>query len=196
LTIDAVEWYADLVLEHNVIPTPEQMRMAFRGEDGVYRGVIQDKAGMWVGTLSERGGLTWRRRTWSMEWGVVALPRDAQSLTLSNAEGFFISSHTQNREECWRWVTFLSEQPSFRLVPARRSLLASDGYEKEVGTEVATAARDSLANAVMISPRLAAFGDVIEETFFPAIEAILAKEATPEEAMLEAQRQAENLVGR
>jgi multiple sugar transport system substrate-binding protein len=195
LTIDAVEWYADLVFEHNVIPTPEQMRAAFPGNEGVYRGVFRGGAGLWGGTLSERGGLTWRGRTWTMEWGVVALPRDAQSMTLINAEGFFISSHTQNREACWRWVKFLSERPSYRLVPARRSVLASDAYENEVGTEVAIAARDSLTHAIMISPQLAAFGEVIEETFFPAIEAVLAQEATPEEALAEAQRQAENLVG-
>ena len=45
LTIDAVEWYADLVFEHNVIPTPEQMRAAFPGDDGVYRGVVRGEAG-------------------------------------------------------------------------------------------------------------------------------------------------------
>ena len=195
LTVEAVEWYADLVFRHNVIPTPEQMRTAFPGEDGAFRAVYRGGAGIWVGTLSERGGLTWRRRTWSMEWGVVSLPRDVQSLTLIEAEGFFISSHTQDREACWRWVKFLSERPSYRLVPARRSVLASDAYEKEVGTEVAIAARDSLANAVMVSPRLADFGEVIEETFFPAIEAVLAREATPEEALTSAQRQAEGLIG-
>jgi multiple sugar transport system substrate-binding protein len=195
LTVEAVEWYADLVFKHNVIPTPEQMRTAFPGEDGVFHGVFQGEAGMWAGTLSERGGMTWRRQTWPMEWGVVSLPRDVQSLTLIDAEGFFISSHTQNREACWRWVKFLSERPSYRLVPARRSVLASDAYEQEVGTEVAIAARDSLANAVMISPRLAGFGEVIEETFFPAIETVLAREATPEEALTSAQRQAESLIG-
>lgn len=196
LTVEAVEWYADLVLRHNVIPTPEQMRTAFPGEDGVFHAVSQGEAGMWVGTLSERGGMTWRRRPWPTEWGVVSLPRDVQSLTLIDAEGFFISSHTQDREACWRWVKFLSERPSYRLVPARRSVLASDAYEQEVGTEVAVAARDSLANAVMISPRLAGFGEVIEETFFPAIEDVLARKATPEEALTSAQRQAENLIGR
>jgi multiple sugar transport system substrate-binding protein len=195
LTIEAVEWYADLVFRHNVIPTPEQMRTAFPGEDGVFHAVSQNEAGMWVGALSERGGLTWRRRTWPVEWGVVGLPRDAQSMTLINAEGFFISSHTQDREACWRWVKFLSEQPSHRLAPARRSLLASDAYEQEASTEVANAARDSLANAVMLSPRVAAFGEVIEETFFPAIEAVLARQATPEEALTNAQRQAEILIG-
>jgi multiple sugar transport system substrate-binding protein len=194
LTIEAVEWYADLVFEHNVVPTPEQVRTAFPGDERGLRGVLQGKAGMWVGALSERGGLTWRRRSWSMEWGVVGLPRDARSLTLINAEGYLISSHTQHREACWNWVAFLSQQPSYRLVPARRSLLVADEYEQEVGAEVAMAARDSLDSAIMISPHLAAFAQVIEETFFPAVEAVLAQEARPEEALTSAQHEAERLI--
>jgi multiple sugar transport system substrate-binding protein len=195
LTIDAVEWYADLVFEHNVIPTPEQQRRAFPGENGVYQGIFQGKVGMWVGALSERGGLTWRRQTWPMEWGVVPLPGDVQSMTLISAEGYFISSQTQHREACWQWIAFLGEQSPNRLAPARKSLIETDVYADAVGEEVAAAARDSLENAVMISPQLAAFGEVIEETFSPAIEAVLAEEAMPEEAMLKAQEQAENMIG-
>ncbi|MBN1812271.1 MAG: sugar ABC transporter substrate-binding protein [Anaerolineae bacterium] len=193
LTIDAVEWYADLVLDHNVIPTPDQMREAFPGGQGVSQAIRFGRIGMWVDSLSERGGQDWRRN-WDMEWGVVGLPRDLQSITLIGTEGYFISSHTQNREACWRWVSFLSEQPPSRMAPARRSTLESDAYEQEAGSEVAAAARDSLGNAVMISPRLAAFGEVLEETFFSAIDAILEEGATTEEALAVAQGEAEYLL--
>ena len=47
----------------------------------------------------------------------------------------------------------------------------------------------------MISPRLAAFGEVLEETFFPAIEAVLDESATPGEALAVAQSEAELLLG-
>jgi multiple sugar transport system substrate-binding protein len=193
LTVEAVEWYADLVLDHNVIPTPEQMRGAFPGSRGVSEAIRLGRIGMWVDSLSERGGQDWRR-SWDMEWGVAGLPRDLQSITLIGTEGYFISSHTQNREACWRWVSFLSQQPPSRMAPARRLILESGAYEQEVGSEVAAAARDSLGNAVMISPRLAAFGEVLEETFFPAIDAILEESATPEEALAAAQGEAECLL--
>jgi multiple sugar transport system substrate-binding protein len=194
LTVEAVEWYADLVLDHNVIPTPEQMRGTFPGSRGVSEAIRLGRIGMWVDSLSERGGQDWRRN-WDMEWGVVGLPRDLQSITLIGTEGYFTSSHTQNREACWRWVSFLSQQPPSRMAPARRSILESGAYEQEVGSEVAAAARYSLGNAVMISPRLAAFGEVIEETFFPAIDAILDESATPKEALTAAQGEADYLLG-
>jgi len=129
-----------------------------------------------------------------MEWGVVGLPRDLQPITLIGAQGYSISAHTQQREACWRWVSFLSQQPPSRLAPARKSILESDAYEQKAGKEVAAAARDSLGNAVMISPRLATFSEVIEETFFPAIDAILEESATPEEALTAAQGEAEYLL--
>lgn len=194
LTIEAVEWYADLVLEHNVIPTPDQMQQAFPGDRGGSQAIRLGRIGMWVDSLSARGGQDWRGN-WDMGWGVVSLPRDLRSLTLISAEGYFISSHAQNREACWRWISFLSQQPTGRLVPARRSVLESGAYEREAGSEVAAAARDSMGNTVMISPRLAAFGEVLEETFFPAIEAILDESATPEEALTVAQSEAELLLG-
>ena len=46
----------------------------------------------------------------------------------------------------------------------------------------------------MISPRLATFGEVIEETFFPAMEAILEESTMPEEALTVAQGEAEFLL--
>lgn len=194
LTIEAVAWYADLAFEYNVIPTPEQQRRAFPGSSGVFYGIAQSRVGMWVGALSERGGFLQRQR-WDLGWGAVALPRDARSMTLSTAEGYFISSHTQHREVCWRWITFISGQPHYRLVPARRSLLLSEEYEEEVGGEVAMAARDSLGNAVLVTPRLAAFGEILEEAFLPAIESVLKGDATPEEAMIAAQGQTEIMLG-
>jgi multiple sugar transport system substrate-binding protein len=193
LTIDAVAWYADLVLDHNVIPTPEQMQEAFPGSRGVSEAIRFGRIGMWAESLSERGGQDWRRN-WDMEWGVVGLPRDLRAITLIGTEGYFISSHTQQREACWRWISFLSQQPPGRMAPARRSILESGAYEQKVGSEIAAAARNSLGNAVMISPRLATFGEVIEETFFPAIDTILDESATPEEALTVAQGEAEYLL--
>ena len=129
-----------------------------------------------------------------MEWGVVPLPRDVQSMTLADVQGYFISSHTRHREACWRWITFLSKQPHYRLVPARQSLLQSEEYEQEVGSKVAVAARASMENVVLVTPRLVTFSEIIEEAFAPAIESVV-EGAVPEEAMIAAQAQAELILG-
>ena len=194
LTIEAVEWYADLIHGYNVIPTLEQRRLAFPGTNGILQGIGQGRVGMWVGALSERGGSYQRRQRWEMEWGVAPLPRDVQSMTLADVRGYYISAHTQHYEACWQWVTFISKQPYYRLAPARRSLLYSEEYEAEVSSQVAAAARASVEHAVLVTPRLAAFSQVLEEAFLPAIESVV-EGATPEEAMIAAQGQAEVILG-
>jgi multiple sugar transport system substrate-binding protein len=194
LTIEAVEWYAGLIHGYNVIPTLEQRRLAFPGTNGILQGIGQGRVGMWVGALSERGGSYQRRQRWEMEWGVAPLPRDVQSMTLADVRGYYISAHTQRYEACWQWVTFISKQPYYRLAPARRSLLYSEEYEAEVSSQVAAAARASVEHAVLVTPRLAAFSQVLEEAFLPAIESVV-EGATPEEAMIAAQGQAEVILG-
>ncbi|MFL7794811.1 MAG: sugar ABC transporter substrate-binding protein [Anaerolineae bacterium] len=194
LTIEAVEWYAGLIHGYNVIPTLEQRRLAFPGTNGILQGIGQGRVGMWVGALSERGGSYQRRQRWEMEWGVAPLPRDVQSMTLADVRGYYISAHTQHYEACWQWVTFISKQPYYRLAPARRSLLYSEEYEAEVSSQVAAAARASVEHAVLVTPRLAAFSQVLEEAFLPAIESVV-EGATPEEAMIAAQGQAEVILG-
>ena len=194
LTIEAVEWYADLIHEYNVAPTSEQQRSAFPGANGILQGIAHGRAGMWIGALSERGGMASQRQRWEMNWGVAPLPRDVRSMTLADVRGYYISAHTQYHEACWQWVTFIGKQPYYRLAPARRSSLYSAEYEEEVSSRVATAARASVENAVLITPRLAAFGQVLEDAFLPAIESVV-EGATPEEAMIAAQGQAEIILG-
>jgi maltose-binding protein MalE len=130
-----------------------------------------------------------------MAWGVSPLPRDVQSMTLAEIQGYYISAHTQDHDACWQWVTFVSKQPYYRLAPARWSLLRSEEYEEEVGSQVVSTARASIENAVLVTPRLVAFSQVLEEAFLPAIEGVV-EGATPEEAMIAAQGQAEVILGR
>ena len=96
LTVDALEWYVNLMYESNVAPTPEQVRKAFGGTGfAVYRGIMQGKAGMWAGLLSQRGGSS-RTVKWNMRWGMVPLPRDAKAVTGTLVHGYFISAETQH----------------------------------------------------------------------------------------------------
>ena len=203
LTIEALEWYASLIHEHNVAPTQEQLYDEDLGGAGsVVIGVYLNKVGMWTGELSERGGgrqvsTTWPGE-WKMRWGMVPLPRDAQSATLTSVEGYFISSQAQHPDACWQWISFLSEQMSSdaqhprRLMPARKSLAESAAYKQQVGSDVAAVARTSLESAVSLSPRLAEFGGVWG-IFWRALDAIIGGRSTPEEAMISAQQEAERI---
>jgi len=129
-----------------------------------------------------------------MPWGVVPLPRDAQSATLTLVEGYFVSSQAQHPDACWQWISFLSEQTSHRLMPARKSLAESAAYEQQVGSDVAAVARASMESAMLPSPRLVEFGGVWE-IFWTALDEIVSGRSTPEEAMISAQQEAERIIG-
>jgi ABC-type glycerol-3-phosphate transport system substrate-binding protein len=191
LTIEALEWYARLFHEHNVAPTPKQVSgQPFGGS--ARGGVYLNKVGMWIAWLAERGGgggaqTDWPGE-WKMRWGVVPLPRDTHLVAPTFAQGYFISSQAANPDACWQWVSFLSAQIPFGLTPARKSLTEADAYEQQVGSDVAAVARASLESTMMFSPRLLEFGGALGN-LGRALDAIVDGRSTPEEAMIQAQRQ-------
>ena len=190
LTVEALEWYAALYHEYDVAPTPQEARRAFGGNQYAYfDGLRRGKVGMWAGWLSDRGGLTWPVE-WLMNWGVAPLPRDEQSITQANVEGYAIYSQTEHPDACWEWIIFLTQETGYRLMPAFRSLAESSAYKEFVGDEVATTAQASIENAVMISPRLAAFEQVLG-LFAQGVHMIVEEETPVQEAMSWAQQQAE-----
>ncbi len=190
LTIEAVEWYAKLITEHNVAPTPEQTQTIFGGsERSVYRGIIEGKAAMWMGMLSEWAELS-RVPGWDINLGIVPLPSDARSVTAAMVEGYAVSAETQHRDASWRLITFLSRQMPRTLMPARKSLAESEAYEQLVGDEVASAARSSMESAVLITPDLVRFGEALG-LFFEAVEEVIDGHSTAEEALSRVQRQCE-----
>ena len=195
VNIEALQWYVDLIHEHEAIPTPEQARRAFGGSDyRVAQGFLTNKVGMIVLPFSQRGGQGWPTQ-WQMRWGMVPLPRDARSATIVTVEGYFISAQTQHPEACWQWIAFLSRKMPTRLVPPRRSLVESDAYRLLVGEDVAGVVRAAAGSDVLLlqpsdMPQQAqqAF-----EILQRALESAIAGSVTPEEALSEAQRQVEAL---
>jgi len=199
LTVEALQWYADLYHEYDVAPTPKEARSAFGGSQyAFYDGMRKGQVGMWFGGLSERGGMAWSVE-WFINWGVAPLPQDAQLVTQADVEGYAIYSQTAYPDACWEWITFLTRQmPSnaaYRLMPARRSLAESKAYEQLAGAEVARTARASMENAILINPQ--AFGEFEDamQVFAEAVARVVNEEATPAEALGEAQRLVESSSG-
>lgn len=191
LTIDAVKWYTDLYLKYQAAPTPEEARRAFGGgRNAYYVAVQQGKAGLWIGSLSERGGIGWPAE-WTMNWGVTTLPRDKTFFTQAFPDGYAIHAGTDAPEACWELIKFLTHQPHPLLVPPRRSVTASVLYEQQVGAEIAATARASMENAFYLGD-LRRFGEfeMAMRLFGNAITAVLNGELTVEEALHQAQQQA------
>lgn len=93
-------------------------------------------------------------RTSEMNVGVVPLPAASNgsrgSSVLTNV-GYFISAHTEERQACWLWLTFLTGQPAVFAtahgLPARRSVAESDMYQQVVGADRAAVYLGLLAEA-------------------------------------------------
>jgi multiple sugar transport system substrate-binding protein len=186
LTIEALQWYADLYYRYDVAPTEVQVRQSFSRRDSRV-GIWIGRVGMWSGMLSEQGGQT-GPTAWEMRWGVAPLPRDQQSTTLTLVEGYFISAQTQHPDACWQWISFLSKQMPQRQAPVRKSLAESTDYEELVGPEIAAVVQASMNNALLLSPELANYENALN-TFTQAFTTIMEGTSTAEEAMTWAQRQ-------
>jgi ABC-type glycerol-3-phosphate transport system substrate-binding protein len=120
---------------------------------------------------------------WQSEWRVAPLPRGAIAASSANIEAFAISASTPDRDASWHWVTFLSRQTTYRLIPARRSLSESEAFEQAVGKEVAAVARFSLEDAIIVSPQYGAALSDDFERFTSAVGQIIEGAMTPAEAM-------------
>ncbi len=184
LTVEALEWYVRLLYDYNVTPTPEQSGMMFGSADQMRRAIQLGQVGIWSELLSQRDQ-NWMR---DMRVGMVPLPVDQQSTTLTLIHGYFVSSRTSHPDACWQWISFLSQQLPNRQVPVRKSMLQSSDYAQQAGNEVARVARASMENALLLSPELARYEEALE-LFTQALERISRRQATPLEAMTLAQQQ-------
>ena len=193
LTVEAVEFYADLFHLHGVAPTPTEARRAYGGNQyAAFNAIRNGNIGMWSMPISQRGGYGWPVE-WFVNWSVSPLPRDTNEFAAFWVEeGYAISSGTSSPDECWQWIDFLTKQVNPRLVPTRRSLIESEVYEQVVGDEVATVVRQSLEFAVPVSLwQWMSLGSAIN-TFNDAVEDVVEGRSTPQDALDLAQERAES----
>jgi multiple sugar transport system substrate-binding protein len=152
LTVQAIEWYAALIHDYDVMPSPQEATRQF-GNDGnpgyiYWRG----KTAMYLGFYSDRGGQTWGPNArWQMNWGMAPLPQDASASTLAFVLAYAASSDTRHPQACWEWISYLSRNPPPFVVPARRSLAESADFDEQVGAETAAVARTSIEQALIVS---------------------------------------------
>lgn len=185
----ALQWYADLFLLHEVAPN---LQVPEADENGVvflpeYELIEAGQAAMWS---EYSGAWPWRRQ--QMNVGVVPFPVDAPGdrTTPVNVNGYVLSAGTRHPEAAWRWLKFLSQQPSpsFGLdtaVPARRSVAEAFGIWDRVDPELGDALRYALDHAYFF--RLGTG----YRAFYEAFNAVLTENRSVAAALADAQTQAE-----
>ena len=183
--IEAVQWYADLATKHNVMP------VVTSATDPQYQAMmnafLRGKVGMWMLSLSERGGIA-GSRPWAFSWGVVPLPQDKERITFLMASGYFISAGTTYPRESWLWIEYLTKEAVLDWdVPPRRSVAKSEAYRKRVGEEIFAVAQEA-AEYGMTLPAAAWLTQIPGESI-NFVADVMAGKKTAAEALQDVQRQ-------
>lgn len=149
--IEAVRWYTGLTLEHEVKP------VLLTNLLGAAASAVQERESL----LAEGRAAMWLNAAFNVdlsgdaprgyETGAVPLPAgsgESQGAGFQSATGYFISAETEQREACWQWIKFLTENVGLgNGLPARRDVAESEAFRQHVGNELADAYLASIGSA-------------------------------------------------
>ncbi|MGW8318050.1 MAG: extracellular solute-binding protein [Candidatus Promineifilaceae bacterium] len=198
--IEAVRWYTGLTTEYGVKPilltslTGPAVSAVQQRESLLSEG----RAAMWVNAAFnvDLGGTEAR----TYQTGAVPLPvgsGEARGSGYQSAVGYFISTGTEQREACWRWIKFLTEQPTAgRGLPSRIAVAESEAFRQYAGPVLADAYLASMANATeppfaqQFSDQNSWLGNAVL-WLYGAYDKIINKELKVEEALADAQKLAD-----
>jgi ABC-type glycerol-3-phosphate transport system substrate-binding protein len=183
LTVEAVQWYADLFTRHMVAPDPAVVRQKFP-QGGIYEAPFHGVCGVWIGNYSGRGGLDTPYK-WSFKWRMLPLPRDKGEFSIGNLEAYYLTKSSAHPAEALKFIRFLSDrlEASGQGIPPRRSLVESPAYTKAVGDEAAAIAKAG-SDKLVIIPLSASVLERVGGTFIQAVTRIV-NDGTPAGPTLE-----------
>jgi multiple sugar transport system substrate-binding protein len=195
--VQAVAWFADLFLVHQVAPHEFSVvemhgRTAVELPDG-WEQIRQGQAAMW-----KDAGRAWPDWSRQMDVGIVPFPVGDHDRPTTHAlsNGYAISAGTSHARESWRWLLFLSQQlpaqSSSPVLPARRSVAATHDFWNSVGPDVAAALRYAVDHSYWWSTYILLLeGSRLYPAFSEALTAILTGTRTVADALHDAQAEAQ-----
>jgi len=142
LVPEAIQWYADLGLVHQVMPIVLSDKVDVLSRIPTDAFALQKAAIVMGGTAARGGDII----PWNFSWGAVPLPQDQTRASSLFVQGYFVMARSDHPQEAWALVRSLSKSESevTSLVPARRTAAESAAFRQRVGTEVAQAALSTL----------------------------------------------------
>ncbi len=177
----AVQWYADLILEHGVMPGlpegPEDYLELYALTEG--------KAAMSAGGTVVVVGPGQEDRQ-----GIVPFPQGKAAVNPMWVQGYVMSAGTQHPDESWRWLVFLTRRQlpgaaMQNLPPARRSVAEESGFWEDLAEDQVAAYQVALENPFTLNQMSEVWGPLMG-----AIQAVVKGESDVEAALAEAQAQA------
>jgi multiple sugar transport system substrate-binding protein len=177
----AVQWYADLILEHDVMPGPPEDSEDY---NELYA-LTEDKAAMSIGGSFV---VVWPGQEEFK--GIVSLPQGKTTVNPMWVSGYVMSAGTQHPDESWRWLVFLTRHQPSRLampirLPVRRSVAEESGLWEDLPEDQVAAYQAALEHPFALN-RMPGIWAPLRE----AILAIVKGESDVEAALAEAQAKA------
>ena len=209
--VDAVRWYTDLFLTHEVSPYYSTSEQGQGGQGNMFRDegmrlIENGQAAMWFGASGfmtirvGRGGPDEQTST----TGVVPLPvrsgNAGDHTTLVTVSGFSISAGTQKADLAWRWIRYLAQQQGrqqgfFRgnltstTLPAMPSVAAAAGYWDRLDDDVVAALNYAVEHAFVDNYSGAGY-----DTFNQAVVSVMDDGAEIQAALTDAQTAVETAI--
>jgi len=187
---EAVAWYTDLYLEHQVMPIYQNP-----GDESVtvpegQKLIDEQRVAMWP----HYSGL-WSWLSQQRNVGIVPFPVDgpgsggrADHTTPLRIDAASVSAGTAQPQAAWRWLNYLNQQKTdllgLQVLPARRSVAEASGFWDDVDEEYGAALEFALDHAYVMQWQTGY--DVLSD----AIDAVLNGEKSVEDALADAQTQA------
>jgi multiple sugar transport system substrate-binding protein len=178
---EAVQWYADLILEHGVMPGPPE------GPEDYMElyALTEDKAAMSTGGTVVVVGPEQEDRQ-----GIVSFPQGKTVVNPMWAQGYVMSAGTQHPDESWRWLVFLTRrQPPgvamLNMLPARRSVAEEAGFWEDLAEDQVAAYQAALEHPFLLNRMPEAWAPLMD-----AIRAVVKGESDVKAALAEAQAKA------
>lgn len=189
--VEALEDTADLVESGAVyVPVTESGVSSFNSNE-MQELIENQRVAMWTSNLLPDEAIS----DLDFALGAAPLP-DSPIFSFGNVEGYVMSSGTEHPEEAWRWLEFLSRQPLAEgpgmammgnQAPARISVAEESGYWADMDNEREAAIRATLERPTNLVPQSLFSGVSPFAVLNSSLEAVLTDEATPQQALIEAQ---------
>lgn len=165
------------------------------GTDGMPEKILNGDVGMWLSNIVARNGASFQEWIPTFTIEETLLPRPPAFSP--NFYGYVISAGTQYPEAAWRWISFLSQQPSHgiyypftprEVAPTRRSIAAQTGYFEQFPPVLADALRAQLEQPLTAGfPESLPFRDPLRVAVEDAFYAVFTDGTSPEQALAEAE---------
>jgi multiple sugar transport system substrate-binding protein len=176
-----------------------------RGPGGVvssadFQGLIAEgKAAIWQRQMSFAGPDAPKP---AFAVGTLPYPEMPGEYAFNGAQGYIVSAGTLHPEAAWRWLAFVSRQPTNQqfmgpdttsVLPARKSVAEQSGYWKNLDAATKAAVETILARPARPAPRTTPDGRLFEP-LATALSAVASGKEEPEQALRDAQAQLEQLI--